>query len=61
MNVEALTDDEVIELQDQLVLRAASIQVSPAVESTIRGRLATLDEDRKSAITWEDALRQLQP
>lgn len=59
MDVNTLTDDEVIDLQDKLALRAEFIRVTPGVESEVRARLATLDEDRKDALPWRDALHQL--
>jgi hypothetical protein len=61
IDLNTLSDDEVIELQEKLVLRSEFIAVTPEVEAEVRARLKTLPEDRKTAITWEDAKRRLEP
>lgn len=61
IDLDTLSDEEVIALQEKLVLRSEFITVSPEVEAEIRARLKTLPEDRKTALSWGDAKRRLEP
>ena len=62
-DVRALTADQKLELMDLLSesLEQDQVPVYAEVREAVESRLKTYDEDKKTALPWTDALRQLAP